>query len=194
MASIVSAGALREVLPPPCISEALEVAPARLAQPGALNKQGPFPFVGEWDEEGVFFYQAFNATIADWAVKHQRFGGPGFSPSRMTWIKPSFAWMLYRAGYGGKDANQERILKVKLPHDVVAEILGRCFEGHGTGRREGHIQWDPARSLLRSEHTEKKGHGLEPAKEDGQRAIQIGMKNDLSKYYVTGTTSITDVT
>merc|ERR1719222_1171691 len=25
-----------------------------------------------------------------------RFGGPLFNPTRMTWIKPSFAWMMYR--------------------------------------------------------------------------------------------------
>lgn len=49
-------------------------------------------------------------------------------------IKPSFAWVLYRAGYGFKDDNQERILKVKLPHEAVAEILSRCSCGHG-GRR-----------------------------------------------------------
>ena len=32
----------------------------------------------------------------------------------MTWIKPSFAWMLYRCGYGRKHA-QSRVLKLK-PH------------------------------------------------------------------------------
>ena len=57
-----------------------------------------FTFNGEWDEEGVSFYQAFNDKIADWAVENQRFGGPHFNPTRMTWIKPSFAWVLYRAG------------------------------------------------------------------------------------------------
>merc|ERR1740121_3005493 len=60
-------------------------------------------FIGEWDEEGVFFYQAFNKEIADWALENQKFGGPAFNPVRMTWIKPSFAWVLYRAGYGHKD-------------------------------------------------------------------------------------------
>ena len=48
-----------------------------------------------------------------------RFGGPDFNPTRMTWIKPSFAWVLYRSGYGRKH-NQTRILKVKLAHEAVA--------------------------------------------------------------------------
>jgi hypothetical protein len=143
-------------------------------------------FIGEWDEEGVYFYQAFNIDIADWALKNQRFGGPGFNPVRMTWIKPSFAWMLYRAGYGHKDKNQSRILKVKLPHDAVAEILGRCAVGHGNGGTEGRVQWDPARTLLLAE-------GREPAR-GGGRAIQIGMKDQLSSYYVSQVLSITDVT
>ena len=29
-------------------------------------------FEAEWDEEGVYFYQAFNDAIADWALEHQR--------------------------------------------------------------------------------------------------------------------------
>ena len=29
-------------------------------------------FEAEWDEEGVYFYQAYNDPIADWAIKNQR--------------------------------------------------------------------------------------------------------------------------
>ena len=72
-------------------------------------------FEGEYDDEGVFFYQAYCHEIADWALEHQRFGGSKFNPTRMTWIKPSFAWVLYRSGYGLKH-NQERILKIKIGH------------------------------------------------------------------------------
>jgi len=50
-------------------------------------------FIGQWDDEGVFVYQAFNREIADWALMHQKFGGPNFNPTRMTWFKPSLAWM-----------------------------------------------------------------------------------------------------
>ena len=32
-------------------------------------------FEAEWDEEGVYFYQAYNDPIADWAIKNQRQGG-----------------------------------------------------------------------------------------------------------------------
>mmetsp|Transcript_70639 Transcript_70639/g.155823 ORF Transcript_70639/g.155823 Transcript_70639/m.155823 type:complete len:248 (+) Transcript_70639:50-793(+) len=144
-------------------------------------------FVAEWDEEGVFFYQAFNKQIANWAVKEQRFGGPHFKPDRMTWIKPSLAWVLYRAGYGFKDANQERILKIKVPHTAVAEILSHCSCGHGGGGTVGRVQWDPARCLL-------VGRAGEPAKHPEQRAIQIGMKDDLSRFYVQSAVSIEDVT
>merc|ERR1719203_2156117 len=83
-------------------------------------------FVAEWDDEGVYFYQAFNDEIADSAIEHQKFGGPKFNPDRMTWIKPSFAWMLYRAGYGLKDKNQSRVLRVKLSHEAAATILAAC--------------------------------------------------------------------
>ena len=29
-------------------------------------------FEAEWDEEGVYFYQAYNDPIADWAIENQR--------------------------------------------------------------------------------------------------------------------------
>ena len=67
------------------------------------------PKIGaDFDHEGVYFYQAFNNSIADYAVANQRFGGKDFKPVRMTWIKPSFAWVLYRSGYAAKHNQGER--------------------------------------------------------------------------------------
>lgn len=69
-------------------------------------------FKGEYDDEGVYVYQAFNDCIANFALEHKYFGGSSYNNTRMTWIKPSFAWVLYRSGYGKKH-NQNRILKIK---------------------------------------------------------------------------------
>ncbi|CAJ1389160.1 unnamed protein product [Effrenium voratum] len=156
-------------------------------------------FVGEWDAEGVFVYQAFNDEIADWALQHQRFGGPDFNTSRMTWIKPSFGWVLYRSGYGSKHG-QNRVLKVKLPHAALAEILARCqcVDTNKATREEdlietneegssGRVQWDPERDMLSAD-------GREPRRMLRRRAIQIGMSGKLSEFYVSSTLSIQDVT
>lgn len=157
---------------------------------------GLHKFVGEWDDEGVYFYQAFNDEIADWAMDHQMFGGPKFNPDRMTWIKPSFAWMLYRAGYGLKDKNQSRVLKVKLSHEATATILAACSLAHEQRPRgNGRVQWDPARSLWRGSAAKQKGNmenTVEPRRA-GKRAIQIGMKGELSRFYVESALSIQDV-
>jgi hypothetical protein len=143
-------------------------------------------FSAEWDSEGVFFYQAFKAEIADWALEHQRFGGPHFKPTRMTWIKPSLAWALYRFGYARKH-HQTRILKVKLSHATVAELLSGCACREGGGGTKGRVQWDPARDLMQ-------GDGREPRKMLHTRAIQIGLSRDLSERYVVAALSIEDVT
>uniref|UniRef100_A0A7S4SMQ9 Uncharacterized protein n=1 Tax=Alexandrium monilatum TaxID=311494 RepID=A0A7S4SMQ9_9DINO len=145
-------------------------------------------FRGAWDEEGVYFYQAYNDEIAAWAVKHQQFGGPKFNPTRMTWIKPSFAWVLYRSGYASKH-NQTRILKVKLPHIAVAGLLSKCQCKHGGGGSKGRVQWDPARDLMAADD-----RGREPRKQLRGRAIQIGIKGSLSEHYVRCAISIQDVT
>jgi hypothetical protein len=42
-------------------------------------------------------YQAYTAQIAVPAVAAGRFVDP-FSRARMTWIQPSFLWMMYRSG------------------------------------------------------------------------------------------------
>ena len=90
------------------------------------NTQQVQLFNAMWDDDGVYFYQAFRAEIADWALEHGTFKGcPQFNPKRMTWIKPSFGWMLYRSGYGHKPG-QSRVLRVKLGHGAVAEILRMC--------------------------------------------------------------------
>jgi len=147
-------------------------------------------FVGEYDADGVFFYQAYSAAIADFAVANQRLGGPAFNVERMTWIKPSFAWMLYRAGYGSKHG-QERVLKLKLPHDAVADLLLGCACKHGGGGSKGRVQWDPARDLMSSDG---RGHSAEPRKMLRERAIQVGLSRSLSAHFVASTTSIEDVT
>jgi len=143
-------------------------------------------FEGEFDEEGVFVYQAYCNEIANYAIEHQTFGGHVFNTSRMTWIKPSFAWVLYRSGYAMKH-NQERILKIKLSHKSIAEILEKCSCKHGGGGSFGRVQWDPARDLFVSEDGE-------PRKMLNKRAIQIGVKGHISEFYVKSILSIKDVT
>jgi hypothetical protein len=153
------------------------------------DKGGPDrTFRAEWDEEGVFFYQAYNDEIADWSLEHQTLGGPQqFKPFRMTWIKPSFSWMLYRAGYGSKDSNQSRILKIKLSHQTVSDLLSQCkLSTIAGGGGNGRIQWDPERNIMA-------GNGKEPNPVHNTRSIQIGLKGHLSELYVNNILSIEDV-
>jgi len=150
------------------------------------TETGIHEFKGEWDAEGVYVYQAFCHEIANYALEHQAFGGPKFNPSRMTWVKPSFAWVLYRSGYATKH-NQERILKVKVPHAALATLLSKCQCKWGGGGSKGRVQWDPARDLFSAE-------GREPRKMLRERAIQIGLSKDLSEDYVKSVISIEDVT
>ena len=65
-----------------------------------------------FDEGGLFVYQAFSPEIVEAAVERGTFNR-GFNLDRMTWIKPSFGWMLYRSGYAGKH-RQERIARIRL--------------------------------------------------------------------------------
>lgn len=47
-------------------------------------------FEGDYDEDGVYVYQAYCSAIADFAVEHQRFGGDNFNPDRM--VRSQLGW------------------------------------------------------------------------------------------------------
>lgn len=146
-------------------------------------------FNAEFDDEGVWVYQAFRPDIAEPAVELQTFEGTEFNPHRMTWIKPSFAWMLYRSKYGTKH-NQECILKIKVSHQVMASLLSICKCKDGGGGSYGRVQWDPARDLY-SQESKKKNI---PRKKLTERAIQIGLKEKLNQMYTSGILEIKNVT
>lgn len=136
-----------------------------------------------YDETGVYVYQAFRPETVQAALKKGTFGA-GFNMERMTWIKPSFAWMLYRSGYATK-LRQEAILKIKLAHEGFLTILRESvetaynphiYEDEAAWRSALHNstvrhQWDPERYLNLGKHPER-------------RAIQIGIQGWVVERYV----------
>ncbi|APA98970.1 RNA helicase [Nocardia seriolae] len=73
---------------------------------------GKFEIRADYDRDTIVVYQAYAPAIAEAAVAAQRFVPP-FSTNRMTWIKPSFRWLMQRSGWGRK-SGQERILAVRI--------------------------------------------------------------------------------
>lgn len=126
-----------------------------------------------YDDETITVYQAYSADIAEAAIAHQRLSAsPDFIYSRMTWIKPSWAWMNYRAGYSYKDAQQARILAIKMRHEHFLELLKHGFTGHGAADENAavRVQWDPERTPS--------------MRKLPWRSIQIGISRDLSQKWV----------
>lgn len=111
--------------------------------------------MAQYDTGGVFVYQAYRPSIAEYATRHQRFGGE-FSYNRMSWIKTNFLWMMYRSGWACKEG-QERILAIRLSRSFFEELLlqsvasnfdAHPFSGHGEWKNlvaesNVRIQWDP---------------------------------------------------
>jgi hypothetical protein len=65
-----------------------------------------------YTEDAITVYQAYSSAIAKEALQLGRFGR-AFSRTRMTWIKPSFRWMMYRCGFATKPG-QEHVLAVEI--------------------------------------------------------------------------------
>ncbi|KAK6348126.1 hypothetical protein TWF718_005940 [Orbilia javanica] len=100
-----------------------------------------------YDEDSITVYQAYNEKIADAAVKNQTLAVPGWSCERMTWIKPSWSWMMYRSGFSHKDKNQSRILAIRMSHSNFESILMQSsLSNSSAGKQPVRVQWDPERS------------------------------------------------
>ncbi|HUQ61720.1 DUF4291 domain-containing protein [Lentzea sp.] len=133
----------------------------------------------DYDDQSIVVYQAYSPVIADPAVAVQRFVPP-FKMERMTWIKPSFLWMMYRCGYARKEG-QERVLAVRITREGFDWAVANAVESTIGGKPQVRVQWDPERGL----HHEALPH----------RSIQIGLTREAVERYVhEWTVSITDVT
>jgi hypothetical protein len=135
-----------------------------------------------FDETGVIVYQAFEPRIVQAAVTKGTFG-VGFTRDRLTWIKPSFGWMLHRSDYATKH-RQEAVARIRITHEGFTAILSQAIPTYYDAalfpdeiewsccldRSEVRYQWDPARDL--------RGVRLE------QRAIQLGMRGETVHRYV----------
>lgn len=143
--------------------------------------------LAQYDDRSVIVYQAFNPSIAKYAVQNQQFGGPGFSFERMSWVKTNFLWMMYRCGWASKK-NQERVLAVRISRHGFEKILANAFtvklqraENLQTYEINVRLQWDPDHSPTYEKLSRK--------------AIQLGLKGETLKTYGTEwIQSITDIT
>jgi hypothetical protein len=144
-----------------------------------------------FDDDTITVYQAYDPAIAEPALAAQTFVPP-YKRERMTWIKPSFLWMMYRCGWATKPG-QTRVLAIRLSREGFAWALARsCGSRPAEGETEEtwkarlaaspvRVQWDPERDvrLDRLEH----------------RSIQIGLSGEaVDRYAGQWITAIDDVT
>lgn len=132
--------------------------------------------------ETITVYQAYSPEIADPAAAQGRFPD-GYDRDRMTWIKPSFLWMMYRSSWGSA-MGQERVLAIRirrygfewaLAHSALSGYDSRVHASRDQWKREMRrspvrIQWDPERDL-----------GLRPML---GRSLQVGLRGEAVHRYL----------
>ncbi|MEU3370368.1 DUF4291 domain-containing protein [Streptomyces sp. NPDC006660] len=141
----------------------------------------------------VTVYQAYAPEIGLPAALDGRFPAT-WRRDRMTWIKPSFLWMMYRCGWAAKEG-QETVLAVEITRDGFAWALANaCLARYEHGlhpdratwkrrlkRAPARVQWDPERDLR-----------LQPL---AHRSLQLGLAGEASgRYAEDWIVSIRDVT
>ncbi len=146
-----------------------------------------------FDKSTIRVYQAFNNSISSEAVSIGTFGEQ-FKMNRMTWIKPSFLWMMYRCGWASK-TNQEHVLAIDIKRPgfdymvknaIPSTYIGERFKSRldwqiSLNNSDIICQWDPERDIF--------GNALDC------RSIQIGIRGKVLYSYVNQwIVSIEDIT
>ncbi|MEU1983185.1 DUF4291 domain-containing protein [Nocardia sp. NPDC019395] len=141
----------------------------------------------------VTVYQAYSSAIGRAAVRDGRFPA-AWKRDRMTWIKPSFLWMMYRCGWGMKP-DQETVLAVEISRSGFEWALRHaCLSSYKSGlhpdrntwqrqlkRSPARVQWDPERDLY-----------LRPLP---YRSLQLGLCGEAVRRYADEwTVAISDMT
>tara|TARA_R100000750_G_scaffold61040_1_gene51208 strand:+ start:365 stop:970 length:606 start_codon:yes stop_codon:yes gene_type:complete len=135
----------------------------------------------DFNRNSIVVYQAYRDDIAKPTLEKGRFIAP-FSWNRMTWIKPSFLWMMARSNWAQK-SGQENVLAIRITREGWEKALSlgvlTSFEPstHGNPNQwrehfdqsKVHIQWDPERTI----------HG----KKLDQRSIQVGLSRHIIKEF-----------
>ncbi|WP_175407323.1 DUF4291 domain-containing protein [Streptomyces sp. TRM64462] len=141
----------------------------------------------------VTVYQAYGPHIGLPAARDGRFPAV-WKRDRMTWVKPSFLWMMYRCGWATREG-QETVLAVEISREGFEWALRHaCLSHYAPGlhadraawRRElrhapARVQWDPERDLR-----------LQPLP---YRSLQLGLSGEAAwRYADEWTVAIRDVT
>ncbi|NBE55088.1 DUF4291 domain-containing protein, partial [Streptomyces boluensis] len=136
---------------------------------------------------------AYSPAIGLPAARDGRFPA-AWKRDRMTWIKPSFLWMMYRCGWGAKDG-QQTVLAVEIDRTGFEWALRNACLSHyernvhadHTEWREqlrtapARVQWDPERDIR-----------LQALP---YRSLQLGLAGEATRRYADEwIVSITDVT
>lgn len=134
-----------------------------------------------YDAQTIVVYQAYHSAIAGPALTAQRLVPP-FTTNRLTWIKPSFLWLMHRSDWGHR-ANMERTLAIHIRRQDWDAAVSRAvpttpdlerYESKAKWRAaleqsDVRVQWDPERDL----QGQKRPYA----------AIQIGLSPPASEAY-----------
>ncbi|WP_306367510.1 DUF4291 domain-containing protein [Nocardiopsis sp. CC223A] len=141
----------------------------------------------------VTVYQAYSPRLGLPAARDGRFPAE-WKRGRMTWIKPSFLWMMYRCGWARKEG-QETVLAVEITREGFEWALRHACLSHykatvhadrdawkrALAAAPARVQWDPERDL----HLRPLDH----------RSLQLGLAGEASTRYADEwIVSITDAT
>ncbi|MEU0006047.1 DUF4291 domain-containing protein [Streptomyces sp. NPDC006314] len=147
----------------------------------SIETEPTFRIRARHTDSTVIVYQAYRPQIGRPAARTGHFPS-AWKRERMTWIKPSFLWMMYRCGWGTKEG-QETVLAVEIDRAGFEWALRNACLSHyvpdlhadqAAWKRQlrqspARVQWDPERDL----HHNPLPH----------RSLQLGLAGEAAARY-----------
>lgn len=135
-----------------------------------------------FDDDTITVYQAYSAAIAVPAAANNSFNGTPFKLDRMTWIKPSFLWMMYRSGWATK-LGQEHVLAIQITRTGFEEALSQtCLSHYDPDAYPDHATWEEHKrnSPVRVQWDPERDIALKPLP---WRSLQVGLSGTAAHDY-----------
>lgn len=126
-------------------------------------------------------YQAYRPEIGGPAARDGRFPA-AWKRDRMTWVKPSFLWMMYRCGWALKEG-QETVLAVEIRREGFEWALrNSCLSHYAADLHDSQAGWKRAlrRSPVRVQWDPERDLRLNPLP---YRSLQLGLAGEAAARY-----------
>ena len=141
-------------------------------------------------EGKISTFMAFSPKFLSVDLKRGIYFNDNLNFMRMSWVKTSLLWTLWRSDWGMREG-QECVIKIDVPEDYMRRLMGIATPTKSTIYSEVLYQRDPDRRIVGRRWKEGKEYFVK-----GGNTVHFGIRNSRLEEYFTGISvgNVSDIT